>query len=403
LEGVPRNRSTRRWLIVSLAFGLLVGTGWYCLHLTSPHGTPLVAANPRAVPRLVAIADTRAVPRTESPKIRGTESVVCGVGAVRLDHDDRVASFNYVDRLTGAAQSRWRRTLLDSDDDHERAAGLLLQSEDWDYDRTTGMPSRTHDAQLARDELVQLADGLKDLPIYAMALRACEATDDGSARGGACERISLTEWAKMDSDNAAPWLEMAAAAHSRSDRSAEIEAVSHAVNAHTVNFYNDSLLAYASPGMPHETTGLERAAFFYRVIGHVGGDGFAHAFATASYCTAEGIKQSSIHQQCEALAEVLADHGRNTLDLSAAAAIGTRLGWSSDRIAAMHQELLAMFRVEAYSGGDPWSCDHVRALNDFAGIQLRLGELAAARAAIQKSGKSVAELAQEQTDFLQEE
>jgi hypothetical protein len=36
-----------------------------------------------------------------------------------------------------------------------------------------------------------------------------------------------------------------------------------------------TLLAYASAAMPSEITALQRAAFFQRWIGHVGGDGFA--------------------------------------------------------------------------------------------------------------------------------
>jgi hypothetical protein len=394
-------QSIRRWFVVSLVIALLMSATWYGLHSTAPPKAPSIPGHPRAAARPVAGAGHRTVLGGESAKAGGRETVVCGVGTVRLDGNDRVAPFNYVDRVTGAARSRWRRTLINSDDYHERAAGLLLLNTGWDYDSITGMPTRTHDAVLARDELVQLAAGLTDLPVYAMAVRACDPTDDGGVRDAACDRISLAKWAAMDSDNAAPWLEIATAAHARSDRAAEFEAVSHAAHAHTIDFYNDSLLAYASSEMPLETTGLERAAFFSGLIGHVGGDGYAHAFVTSSYCTAEAVRQDSIRRQCEALAELLADHGRNTSDLSAAQGIGARLGWASERITAMEQEVLATVRVETYSGKDPWSCDNVRALNEFADVQARSGELAAARAAIQKSGKSIPQLAQEQIDSVQ--
>jgi hypothetical protein len=321
---------------------------------------------------------------------------------VQLDSKDKAAPFNYVDRLTGIAQSRWLRSLIDSDDYHERAAGLLLQSRGWDYDSITGMPTRTHDAELARDELVQLAVGLNDLPVYVMAIGACDPADDSGVKATACNQISLAKWANMDPDNAAPWLEMARAAHSRSDHAAELQAVNHAVQAHTIDFYNDSLLGFASSGMPPETTELQQAAFFQDMIGHVGGDGHAHSFATSQYCTVAAVRNASIREQCEALAQLLADHGRNTLDVSAAATIGTRLGWAPERVSAMEEEVTAMFRAENYSGKDPWSCDKVRALNEFAGVQARSGELAAARAAIKKSGKSIPELAQEQLDSLKD-
>jgi hypothetical protein len=402
-------KAPRRWIVASIATVLLLVAVWYGLHSASrreaaalPAGRVASPANSLATAPANSSAGARRLPAGDNKEVSDGETVVCGVGAVQLDPKDKAAPFNYVDRLTGIAQSHWRRSLINSDDYHERAAGLLMQSTGWDYDPITGMPTRIHDAELARDELVQLAVGLSDLPVYAMAIRACDPTDDGGVKGAACNQISLAKWANMDPDNAAPWLEMARAAHSRSDQAAEREAVNHAVQAHTIDFYSDSFLGFASSGMPSETTELQQAAFFQGRIGHVGGDGYAHSFVTSQYCTAAAVGNSSIHQQCEALAELLADHGRNTLDVSAAATIGTRLGWASERVSAMREELLATFRAENYSGKDPWSCDNVQALTEFAGVQARSGELAAARAAIAKSGKSIPELAQEQLDSLRD-
>ena len=240
--------SIRRWFVVALAVVLLMVATWFGLHSIVLPKAPSIPQNPRAAAPPVAVADHRSSSRYESAKTGGRETVVCGIGTVRLDGNDGAAPFNYVDRITGSAQSHWRRTLIDSDDLHERAAGLLLQSTGWVYDSATGMPTHTHEAELARDELVQLAAGLNDLPIYAMAVRACDRTDDGGMPSAACDRISLAKWAAMDTDNAAPWLEVAAAAHARSDRAVEFEAASQAAHAHTINFYNDSLLAYAPGG-----------------------------------------------------------------------------------------------------------------------------------------------------------
>jgi hypothetical protein len=100
---------------------------------------------------------------------------------------------------------------------------------------------------------------------------------------------------------------------------------------------------------------------------------------------------------------LLAEHGRNAGDLSAAQQLGMRLGWKSERITALQQEMLATFRVDPPSNENPWSCENVRAVNEFASIQGRAGELEAARAAIRKSGKSIAELAQEQLDSVRKQ
>jgi hypothetical protein len=398
----------RRWMVISLVVALLLGATWYAQHSILPRGVsrstssaeaPLIPGNLRAAARPSAAVRHPGVGGDGTTKATGRETLVCGVGTVRVDEKSRAAPFNYVDRVTGPAQGRWQRNLINSDDYRERGAGLLLLSEGWDYDSITGMPTPTHDAVLARDELVQLATGLDDPSVYAMAVRACDQSYDPAPRDAACDRISPTKWAAMDPDNAAPWLEIAAGAHARSDETAVFEAISHAALAHSIDFGRDALLAYASIGMPPETSQLERAAFFDRLIGQKG-EGPVRALSIGQYCTEKAEQEPSVRQQCEALAELMADHGRNTTDLSTAATMGARLGWAPERIAAVRQETLAVFRVESHSQKDPWSCDDVRAVNEFADLQARSGELAAARAAISKSGKSIPQLAQEQLDSV---
>ena len=398
----------RRWIVISLAIALLLGAAWYAQRSALPSRVPRPnssAPAPSVPGHLQAAAHPSAasshpgVQGGETTPAAGRETLVCGVGTVRVDAKDRAAPFNYVDRVTGPARGRWQRSLINSDDYRQRAAGLLLTSDGWNYDPMTGMPTPTHDAVLARDELVQLATGLHDPSVYAMAVRACDQSYDPAPRDTACDRITLTQWATMDPDNAAPWLEIAAGAHARSDQAAVSDAFSHAALAHSIDFGRDAALAYASNGMPPETGQLERAAFLHRLIGQKG-EGPVRGLAIGAYCTEKAEREPAVRQQCEAVAELMADHGRNTADLSTAATMGERLGWAPERIAAMRQETLAVFRIESHSDKDPWSCDDVRAVNEFGDLQARSGELAAARAAIGKSGKSIPQLAQEQFDSL---
>lgn len=404
-------RSTRRWFVIFLVVALLVCAAWYEGHPASPtevrrssspaEGAPSGGESSRAAARPSPAAAVGSPEVGGRPaKAAGRETQVCGLGTVHLDGKGRVEPFNYVDRVTGAAQSRWLRTLVNSDDNHQRAAGLLLVSRGWDYDSLTGMPTRTHEAVLARDELVQLAAGLEDVSVYAMAVLACDQSYDPAPRDTACDRISLAKWAAMDPDNAAPWLKVAAAARARSDQAAELDAVSHAARAHTIDFGSDAALAFARIGMPPETTDLQRAAFFDRLTGQKGGEGPVRGVVIGAYCNKNALQDASVRQRCEALAELLVDHGRNTFDLAAGATLGSRLGWSSERVSAIRQETLAVYRVESHSDKDPWSCGDVRAVNEFANVQARSGEMAAARAAIGESGKSIAQLAQEQLDSL---
>jgi hypothetical protein len=332
-------------------------------------------------------------------KTEDRRTEVCGVGSVELDLTESVAPFNYVGRLTANSKSRWQTAMVESDDNLQRAAGLLIKSQGWNYDAVTGMPARTEDAGLARDELVQMAAGLQDVPIYAMALRACDQADVPE-QGTACDQISLAQWAKLDPDNAAPWLAMAAAAHAGKDRVAETDAVRHAVKAQSIDFYSDSVLTYANAAMPAATTDLEQAAFFDDLIGHLGSFGHAHGFVNSQYCTLDSIQQPSVRRQCEALAELFADHGRNTLDTSTAAKVGLALGWPADRITSMQEENLAIYRVESHSEKNPWNCENVKAVEQFAALQGHSGEVAAGRMAIKRSGKSIKELAQEQIESI---
>lgn len=153
-------QSLRRWVVIFLGVVLLLSAAWYVLHSTALPKSLSMAVYSKAAARPIAVAGNRAGPRgksmnavPESTKARARETVICEVGSVRLDSNDRVAPFNYVSRLTAAVQARWRRALIVSDDYHARAAGLLLQSKAWAYDSVSGMPTRTHDAELARDEL----------------------------------------------------------------------------------------------------------------------------------------------------------------------------------------------------------------------------------------------------------
>jgi hypothetical protein len=66
----------------------------------------------------------------------------------------------------------------------------------------------------------------------------------------------------------------------------------------------------------------------------------------------------------------------------------------------MREENLAIYRVESHSEKNPWNCENVKAVEQFAALQGHSGEVAAGRMAIKKSGKSIKELAQEQVESI---
>ncbi len=75
-----------------------------------------------------------------------------------------------------------------------------------------------------------------------------------SLADGACRQLSLQRWARMDPDNAVPWLSLAGKARGRHDSAAEADAFSHAATAHKSDSYSDSVFAFAEPPLlPHRS------------------------------------------------------------------------------------------------------------------------------------------------------
>src|SRR5258706_5704810 len=119
--------------------------------------------------------------------------------------------------------------------------------------------------QQPRNSLVQLAVGPPDPAVYAIAVRACNAYLDPAK--GACEQISLREWARIDADNATPWLLLAGAARAKSKPAAEADAFNQAAKARRIDSYYDSLLAFTEADLPTDATPLDR---WYLAVGVIG-------------------------------------------------------------------------------------------------------------------------------------
>jgi hypothetical protein len=61
----------------------------------------------------------------------------------------------------------------------------------------------------------------------------------------------------------------------------------------------------------------------------------------------------------------------------------------------------AIMQATPTNNDDLWTCDGVRRGNAYMGQRVRLGELGAARDALERSGETVAESAQKQRDFIE--
>jgi hypothetical protein len=96
--------------------------------------------------------------------------------------------------------------------------------------------------------------------------------------------------------------------------------------------------------------------------------------------------------------------GTTLLDLAIGTRIGARAGWSGDRVARLIEErdalIQALMQAAPTDDDDRWTCDGVQRGNAFMSQRMHLGELGAARELLDRSGETVAELAQKRRDFI---
>lgn len=389
-----------RWLkIAGLLLVAILAIVRLMLHQKSPRPVDAPAAVSNAAhpngPQAASAAGTSDKPLPPSP-IATVE--ICGHGKVPIDAADPLAAARYLSVLTNKARSRWLSALLDSDDVRARAAGLFLES------KLTAGGEVEPIAEQSRDALVQLAVGAGDPAIYAMAVYACE-TSSNPAPDAACQRITLKNWASLDRDNAVPWLLLAGKAHTDHDSAAENAAFADAAKARKIDGYNYSLYAYSEPDLPTDMTALERWFLAIELVGIESGTGQLQYPGASKHCSAEAVLDAGVRQQCDAVAELLVSKGTTLLDLGMGAAIGSRVGWAKVRVAALAEErdalMQSIMEVTPTDNEDLWTCDGARRGNAHMAQWARLGEIGAAREALERSGQTVSELAKKHRDVME--
>ena len=268
--------------------------------------------------------------------------------------------------------------------------------------KVTGGDSLRPVAEQTRNEVVQLAAGVGDPAVYAMALSMC----NGSANAdSACRQLSLQRWARLDPDNAVPWLLLAGEARVGHDSAAEADAFSHAATAHRIDSYSDSVFAFAEPELPQDVTPLERSYLATEVIGVETAIGLSQYSLANRHCSSDAMQDSNVRQQCASLAGLLVAKGTNLLDLGLGKTIGARAGWPSERVKALVQEhdalMWAILQQFPSDNDKLWACAAVSRVNAYVAQRAQLGELGAARDALERSGDTAETTAQKYTEYME--
>lgn len=244
-----------------------------------------------------------------------------------------------------------------------------------------------HDAQennLSLQELAGLAATTTDPRIYALAFKSCGMGSPGAS----CALLSAAQWARLDSENAEPWLFVLDEAARRRDRSLVDEAL-HRIG--TAARFEARPVVVA--GLIAERAGaddIDKLAAHALGVEALGAVALAlsplHSLTNA--CSATLIKDANRRQECDAAAGTLAEKSDSMLIVTVGAAIGRRLEWPADRLTA----IAALKEADTESMpfgpfvGNEYSCDNVNLLGQRFMRQAQVGEVQFARDWIASKG-----------------
>jgi hypothetical protein len=387
---LERKVTARRVLLVLVI--LMIGVGAWLVGSRHPRAIASIAT-----PVSVLVASPPPVTQpAESLRGKGNDArtvEICGQGRVPIDQNDRDALSKRIVALTKGSETRWLSALQNSGDVRARVAGLLLAGRMTDGASSKGLPNPV--AEQARNDAVQLAAGGEDPAVYAMALNMCNTTV--ATEAAACRSLSPQRWAELDPDNAVPWLLIALKAQFSHNSSAEADAFSHAAKAHKIDSYSDSVLTFAEQELPSDATPLERTYLDQQVIGVEAATWNPKYAATLRHCSPDAMHDSTLRWQCDALADRMVTSATTLMDLSIGKTIGAQAGWSKERVDRAEQEehalKWAIIAQEPHDESKRWGCDNVNRMNAYFAKVVQLGEVGAARDALEHSGESVESMA----------
>ena len=167
----------------------------------------------------------------------------------------------------------------------------------------------------AIERLARLAASTRDPLVYALAYQGCNATGlTFHSPQASCQLLSAEQWARLDPDNAVPWLQLAAQAGTgRAD-----EAV-------------DNALRRAAHATHSEAYGVDPAQ---------GLSGLAYLEGVTQQCGSAALADARRAELCGDVAHMLVSHSQAPAELMAGAQLGERLGWPAQRTNSLVRELL---------------------------------------------------------------
>ncbi len=241
------------------------------------------------------------------------------------------------------------------------------------------------------EPLVRLAIETQDPKVYALAYRMCPQPIEA----GACRLLSAEQWARIDADNAVPWLYLAGQSSERGDHAARDEALFRIGAAEGYRTYWLVATARMIDEAAHEDALLVPAQVLAPGLVGIEVAGASPNLALLTRACRDVTLDSDPNrwQLCSAAAERLAERSDTTIDRMVGIGMARRLGWSDERTDRLLGEVVDSRRAESVYGraADPRigrDCVAARRFLTDLASRGHLGEMAALRASLGASAAS---------------
>lgn len=308
------------------------------------------------------------------------EAEVCGIGIVKVSARDPDGLTHIPEQARSRTWDHLRAVFAASPAERTRALGLMLEAR-----------LQSGRATAARDALAQVAAASSDALVYALAIEACRSLDAKQAAAGACQLINAEQWARLDAQNAVPWLSLAWMARQRGDAAGVAEAVYRASLARVSDAHAFVVPTTVSQALPADLPPLGRTIALVDAWRVQAAFHLPSHHAAIAYCAEGAVADSNLRQVCDQLAKLLLEQGRAAPDPLAGRTIGERVGWPLEQVQALRDEqnMLLHTAAERARGSTVLSCENVTRMTEWAAQAAEMGEFGALRDLLRRSGKSI--------------
>jgi len=311
-----------------------------------------------------------------------------------------------VEAKAASVLDRFTANLAAGSTDRDRAAGMYLQTRGAEGAAATAW-TRAHgncaDGDMAcwsdlgqattaggaevKSALARLATTTSDAEAYALAMYSCR-----PAGGANCAMLSYAQWAKLEPDNAVPWLYLAAEAERRHDRSGLDAAMLRASKSRYSDSHMDAISRPFFQSDDYESQPpLVQFQLTAQLIVIQAGFALPPVQTAALYCKT-GANSAPSAQICGDLAALLIEHSQTLIEVFLGGHIAEQVGWVDPRLSGLRDQADAL-RWQMSKDAESWKerCGSVEELH----ARVQLGELAVLRRELAANRVSTSEAAEQ--------